>query len=355
MVISLVPVLFAYGHGTTAGTALTNQASVTASNLATPVTQWSTNVVVRTQAGGYWSSADNEDQSAGVGSKAGLATYLTNLCNYNSVFTVRVYLATNGVSSTEWTNRIYIAGEAAVDFAIAPATALGLINNDDTQGLAPAASVVVGLTTILPGNAVNADRVAYNFLAEPVTAAASAYIEPYTGDNGTVYGGNIGVYSNTALAVGGMKNVPLIAATSPDNIFTVICQGPVLTIFHTIDCVTNTTTDVGEAGAGSIYGLPGSTVTYRAYITNSGTATATNLEVVIAQGTSPLTFDQSKKPVKNGAGTLTYAAAADNGEADLIGTDVIYEPNGTAEAAGSNDGWIGSSSGYSVFYSATIN
>lgn len=324
LILSIAAFVFGDGKGTTAGTLITNTATVGAANMATTESNAvGTNVIMID--GGIWTSTQ-ADQGGAAGGTYTYITTFTNEGNTNQWFAFTA-VATNTNGSTgggvdSWTTSFSnqaIAGATVTRCTLAP---------DD------AASIDFKCT--VSGSAANGSYVGYILLAEP---RSNSSFTAYIGDNGTNYGGTI---SEDAEYTTG----EIVCNGTAGRIWTVTIAGPLLAIDKSIEAVDTLTS--GAIGAGA---YPGATITYKIAVTNTGTGGATGVYVRDSIPANT-TYEAGTLQIKVGSAytNMVYGNAANATPTDADGGDagacdgsiVEFTPNGTAAsiAGGGEDGTI---------------
>jgi len=254
-------------RGTDAGTTIQNISIVSADNASAQQATRSTNV---RRIGGAWYDGATGIPTDGNGT-AGTPTYFTfiiaNRGNSNDTFTLRI-VATNTNTAVPssylgWTNQIVENGTDTV------------IN---TTGSLPAGNTFTFRLRVRPASTALVNSWAeYRILAISVNNAtatnytgdpAGGLTDHYAGDIGEDWAGAMGAtyYGRLTHGTGSTSG----GATANDYIRLTL-QGPVLAITKRI---------VSVSGPMGSLPVPGSTITYAIYVTNSGTAAANNPRIV---------------------------------------------------------------------------
>jgi hypothetical protein len=261
LVLSLFTVALVYSTASAQTMALymlTNIAKVTANNIApnTTITD-SANQTVATMFGGKFTAVAIRTQSALGGGGVIWNIQLTNKGNATSPFTIKFSTVQSNPAGSTW--------DAAFQ------------NGTRSFNVTPAAGGVISfsvcLTDSVPAQANGAYirvRVIASNTAGNITTANGA--TNYLGDNGIAYGGTMGENWTGVTTPATWRCVTVQQGVGYDGFLTLIIQAPVLNITKTIQRITK-----GGIASGAI---PGATIQYRIFITNSGTAAAVSTKIV---------------------------------------------------------------------------
>lgn len=263
LVLSLFTVVLFYSTASAQTPALfilTNVCKVTANNLgpiAAPTSQ--SNVATRTMFGGKFTAmATTRTQMVGSLGGAIWSFTFTNKGNATSPFTIKFQTASSNPAPSTWDAAF---GNGSRSFNVTPAAG-GII------------TVNVCITDQAPAQANGAYfrvRIVASNTAGNITTANGA--TNYTGDNGIAYGGNMGDnWQGVNGGTGTQKCVFVQQGTGYDGYFTLMIAAPVLNITKSIQSIT-------KGGIASAP-IPGATIQYRIFITNSGSAAGVSTRIV---------------------------------------------------------------------------
>jgi len=251
---------------TLAGYMLTNVCKVTANNLGPIVApSYATNVATRTMFGGSMGivSATARTQTAGSGQGVKWDIIITNYGNATAIFRLRFEATNRSPVASTW-KAGFQNGTRSIDQTIA-------------AGGTYSFSVCVTDTGPLQANGdywqvrINATNRATGVGALNITALNGA--TNYVGDNGVAYGGNMGDSWTGVVTPTAWKQCYLQTGTSAAaGYLTFVIAAPVLNITKSIQRIT-------KGGVASAP-IPGATIQYRIFVTNSGDAPAVSTRIV---------------------------------------------------------------------------
>lgn len=278
-----------FAVGTTSGTLVTNRAIASGDNFTSTSNGIGTNVL--SIVGGNWPGevAQNVNASQVITNTA----YLTNLGNTAFTFNIKVtnYQRSGAATSGPWSYTVYTQNNFVTP-------AIGSTSSNSASFAMPineGANKRVDLVVTVDGGATGGwER--WSLMAK--TATSKQNTDNYTGDNGTVYGGPIGVGWGDSVADALLS---YDVGTPANAYWQLNCQTPVITITKSIDNILTTT----AAGLDNI-AIPGATITYRIDITNSGTGVATSLKVRDLIDTANLTYLGGSMTYTNKTGAETF-------------------------------------------------
>jgi len=247
---------------------LTNMASVTANNVLKSSNDM-TNVQVRTMFGGRFSlplTVMTQNVAALEGYK--WQVNFTNKGNATSPFTIK-FDATNKSAGTTWTAG-FINGTRS--YVVTPALASG------------------GFTTVFvcvtnqPTAAADGSKYFVRIVATNTTPVVQLTMlngaTNYTGDNLVSYGGDMGETWVGTNKIAGYRRVYMQNVTYSTAFFILQISAPKLSITKSIISITK--------GGVASSPIPGSTILYRIFVTNSGSAAADRLRINDQTPVAPL-------------------------------------------------------------------
>jgi len=255
LIIALVAVLAIIGGNnlnaqTAAGTALNNTAIITAANAA-GIGSDTTNTTTGQIAGASYTVVP-VDTGGATGAVVPLTWTIRNDGNASDTFTIAIFAAQSNLIATPW-------ARSFVSTTIGP--------------LAPTATANITLNVTIDGAAPNGSYMEYEITATSANIATSVLERSYRGDNGTYYGGAMGIsWAGTTT-----NNDGILRHGTQNTWVRVAASGPVLRLNKSI-------VSIQRAGAGVTAAIPGSTITYQLVISNIGSVAATS---VIVRDTYP--------------------------------------------------------------------
>jgi uncharacterized repeat protein (TIGR01451 family) len=328
--------------GVTAGTFVTNIATVAGSNFTTsssapgPAT-----ITVATALGAK--AAGTADATLAAG------RYVTNylsVTNYGNgttgfVFSYVTGSTTGTPNSPMWTN-----GFGAT-----------FTTTTTVAGLAPGASGTALYRVYVPASAGNNSVRSWALRASNNYAGATAVGTNYVGDNAVAYGGDQaknGAGLRRVVVGAGAQALSNKAGFGSNFTWTVQVQAAVVTVQKSVTLISNV---LGTARA-----LPGSTVTYKITLSNNGAAQAKGVEVRdtvpnnTAYKANGLRFADNIGSTYGAAAALADTAGGDRGEWNGTTRVEFVGAGGTADnTTGNSAGTLNNGTGQSYFFRVTVN
>lgn len=298
---------------------------------------------VGTNYGASW--IGENDKSITPGNYQSNITYLTN--DGNSQATFYLFSRTNltRTASLVWTNWFTNMSDG------------GARADTMSINISPAGRKLINFEVYAPVGETNTAYITYNCLASNVTAAAdSGNASNYTGINGTVYGGTMGMFANypfTVLMTNGQANFTnWIVTVSAANI----------TLAKTVNI-----SNAAPYGGNTTVPFPGALISYKIAYNNVGAANAANVRIVDSIPTNFVDMVTTAALFRKGAAigdTFANYFAGSGTAYTLAETDdqmstnstaaeqVIFCPdNGTAPATG---GTVNAAASGSYFFSVYL-
>lgn len=257
LIIALVAVLAIIGGNnlnaqTAAGTALNNTAIITAAN-ASGIGSDSTNTTTGQIAGATYTVVP-ADAGGATGALVPLQWTIRNDGNASDTFSIAIFAVQSNLIAVPWV------------YTLASGT---------TGALAPTATANITLNVTIDAAAPNGSYYEFRIQATSANIAASVLERSYRGDNGTYYGGQMGIaWDGVTTNNDGILRHGMAAQNSWVR---VAASGPVLRLYKSI-------VSIQRGGAGVASAIPGSTITYNLVVSNIGSVAATS---VIVRDTYP--------------------------------------------------------------------
>jgi len=266
-----LPVTEVIGAGTDAGTTIINRAKVEGANFTAASNTVNTNV--QRIVGGIWDSFTSDNSSANAGVTYTNVSFLSNFGNDTIDFQLEVNdCKTNGEVAGYWQWRIY-ANAGGVDYSGGWQTATAGPFGNIT--LNEGASTEIWFVVTVAGAAGTAWQ---EWQLSATTPNSHVNTNRYLGDQGTWFGGpaNTG-WGQAPAGETRINDALLMTGTgvldgSWDSYYRISTSAPVIGIQKTIVGVSD------PSGGGNI-AIPGATITYQIYVTNSGSGNANNVVV----------------------------------------------------------------------------
>lgn len=327
----------AKAYGTDALTTLTNIATLSWTGGTDAKTN--TGQDVGTNIGIIWVSTSDGSDDVTAGNTVINQSYLTNYGNASNEFVLTVESNYNDSSASNWT---------IVFTNYAGGAASGTLTVSDVS---PGAAPHIGLFVTVPTGETNGAAMTFRCLASNTTFSA-ANITNYVGHNSINYGGNVGEWG----AGGGNTYLSNLAVAADFTNWVVTVQAPTITL--TLNAgFTNPQPYASQTGNP----VPGALITYRLYITNEGSADATNIQLANAIPANTAYGNESMRVGTDNVALADYAGGAtaalvdaqNNDEGWEDGTTIRFYPNGD-DAVGTS-GNLSANGERTFFFRVTLN
>lgn len=257
IIISIVAMVFVAGNvlaQTPATTRISNEVTVTADNATTastvsPVSQ------VRVIAGASYTAVPADSTGVSAGSTVDIIFTIRNDGNLQDDYTFAVVVSETNPAvdcGGSWGSNWLDAGAAG----------------DTAENVDVGNTASITLRVAVSGTADDTAYFRYRVEATSANAATAVMSGAYIGDNSTAYCGNMGVnWAGNATNQDGI----LRHYSSLNDFIELVVSGPVLTIQKTITYI--------QLGGTDVSAIPGATIRYEIFVTNTGTAAASNVRI----------------------------------------------------------------------------
>lgn len=266
-----------YGTGTTYNTTISNYVEVSGANFSALNDNVTTNV--QRIAGGHW-AGEADIPGVSAGETVTNTTYLTNLGNDAFTFAIGITNSQNSSDTGPWSWTIYTQG----NFTTAAATGSSNKLNAFTLTISENASKRIDLVVTVD---IAASSGSQSWVLIAYDNGTHQNQDNYTGDNNIQYGGPAGEgWGDT------ISDALVCYEPSPgDHNWTVTVSGPNIAITKSIQSITTSSPDGPDNVA-----IPGATIVFRVYVTNSGNGAANNVVVKDYLYTNYVVYDGRTQP-----------------------------------------------------------